>query len=344
MNNITLLAIDIAKNIFQLHGRTASGKTMCTKRLKRKELLAFVAHLAPCTIVMEACSGANHWGRQFKQYGHEVKLISPQHVVPYRKGQKNDKNDAEAIAEAASRPNAVFVPLKAVEHQDIQTLHRMRQLVLKQQTMLANHIRGLLSEYGIIVPKGIHNLRKQLVESLADQGNELTEMIRQEFHKLYENLLEFADKLAQYDTQIKEIALMIPICQSLLKLRGVGPMTASIIYADLGEAKAYKNGRSYAANLGLVPRQHSSGDKQRLMGITKCGDSYIRQLLIHGARSVLAHLEKKTDQLSEWLKKRHERGGVNVAAVALANKNARVMWAIISKQVEYDSNLIVAGV
>lgn len=341
MGNIILLAIDIAKNVFQLQGRDKMGKIVLNKRLKRDQLMSFIANLTSCTVVMEACGSAHYWARKFKGF-HHVKLISPQHVTPFRKGQKNDQNDAEAIAEAASRPTMVYVPLKSVECQDIQSIHRMRQLHIKQQTMLVSQIRGLLAEYGIVVPEGIHYLRKRLHSILENTNNELTDFMRKEFANLYESLLTFKVQIAYYDKQIKLIALSNPVCQKLMKLRGVGEKIATIMVADLGDAKAYQKGRQYAANLGLVPKQHSSGDKQRLGSISKRGDSYVRQLLIHGARSVLKHIKNKDDKLSIWLKRIYAKGGANKAAVALANKNARVIWAMIANQASFQPEMMTA--
>lgn len=342
MSNITLLAIDLAKNVFQLHGCDEKGKTIQNKRLKRSQLMPFIANLPKCTIVMEACGSSHYWARKFQTYFHEVKLISPQHVKPFRKGQKNDKNDAEAIAEAASRPKAVFVSSKSIECQDIQSIHRIRQLFVKQQMMLACHIRGLLAEYGVIIPEGIHHLRKQLPAIISDHENELTDLIRKEFVTLYESLLTFKEKIAYYDKQIDQIAANNPLTRELMKLRGVGPKIATIMVADLGDGRAFKRGRHYSANLGLVPKQYSSGDRRCLMGITKTGDSYVRQLLIHGARSVLVKIKDKDDKLSVWLKRIYAKGGANKAAVALANKNARVIWAIVSQQAAFQPDLMVA--
>lgn len=341
MGNITLLAVDIAKNVFQLQGRDKMGKVVLKKRLKRDQLMPFIANLPSCTIVMEACGSAHYWARKFKD-SHHVKLISPQHVTPFRKGQKNDQNDAEAIAEAASRPTMVYVPLKSVECQDIQSIHRMRQLHIKQQTMLVNQIRGLLAEYGVVVPEGIHCLRKRLHPIIQDAGNELTDFMRKELANLYESLLTFKKQIEHYDKQIKQIALNSPVCRELMKLRGVGEKIATIMVADLGDAKAYQKGRQYAANLGLVPKQHSSGDKQRLGNISKRGDSYVRQMLIHGARSALKHVKNKDDKLSIWLKRIQAKGGTNKAAVALANKNARVIWAIVANQSSFNQSLMIA--
>lgn len=340
MKNITLLAIDIAKNVFQLQGRNKMGKIMLNKRLKRDHLIAFISQLPPCTVVMEACGSAHHWARKFAAY-HQVKLISPQHVTPFRKGQKNDQNDAGAIAEAASRPTMVYVPLKSIECQDIQSLHRMRMLQIKQRTMLACHVRGLLAEYGVIVPVGVHHLYKQLPVIIEDQQNELTPLMRIELNNLYENLINFKHQVNYYDKQIKKIARNNPVCGKLMTLRGVGEKVATIMVADLGDGKAYQKGRHYAANLGLTPKQHSSGDKQRLGGITKRGDSYVRQLLIHGARSVLKNVKNKDDKLSVWLQRIAAKGGVNKAAVALANKNARVIWAMVANQSSFNEALMM---
>ena len=337
MNDITLLAIDIAKNVFQLHGVTPSGKGIIMKQLTRGKLSEYIATLAPCTIVMEACGGANYWARHFQSMGHEVKLISPQFVKPFVKSNKNDRNDARAIAEAASRPDMRFVSIKSIEAQDIQSLHRIREGYVNQRTRLMNQIRGLLAEYGLIVKLGEASLRRALPEFIEDADNDLTAISRAFCQEIYDDIVALSEKVDSYEKKINAIFRSNPACQRLAKIPGIGPITATAIVADLSDPHHFKNGRHYAAYLGLVPRQHSSGGKNRLLGISKRGDSYLRKLLIHGARSVVKTLGNKHDKQSCWLKDLHVRRGFNRTSVALANKNARVIWALLANEQEYQA-------
>lgn len=332
---VTTVGLDLAKNVFQLHGVDKKGKTILTKKLTRNKVLPFFANLTPCLIGMEATGSANHWARELKKLGHTVRLISPQFVKPYRKSDKNDQNDAEAICEAVGRPNMRFVEPKTKEQQDLQSLHRVRQSLISQRTAKANQTRGLLAEYGIIVPKGINRLRKALPLILEDAENGLSPMARELFWDLYHQLLELDTKIAAYDQKLKQIFMASPVCQRLAKVEGVGPLTATALIAAAGNGKSFKNGRQMAAWLGLVPRQHSSGDRQMLLSITKRGDSYLRTLLIHGARSAVLATRKKQDRRSRWLNAIRERRNQNIAAVALANKNARVLWALLTTEEKY---------
>lgn len=332
---ITTVGLDLAKNVFQLHGVDKKGKTVLTKKLTRNKVLPFFANMAPCLIGMEATGSANHWARELKKLGHTVRLISPQFVKPYRKSSKNDQNDAEAICEAVGRPSMRFVEPKTKEQQDIQSLHRIRQRLISDRTARANQLRGLLAEYGIIVPKGISRLRKALPFILEDAENGLSPLARELFGDLYQQLLELDTKVAAYDRKLKQIFMASPVCRRLAKVEGVGPLTATALIAAAGNGKSFNNGRQMAAWLGLVPRQYSSGNKQRLLGITKRGDSYLRTLLIHGARSAVLAAQKKQDGRSRWLNALRERRNKNIAAVALANKNARVLWALLTSEEEY---------
>jgi len=338
MSKITLLAIDIAKNVFQLHGVDQAGKMILRKRLKRNKLVEFIANFPTCTIVMEACGGANYWCRKFSTFGHEIKLISPQFVKPYVKSNKNDYNDSEGIAEAASRPGMRFVSAKNTEQQDIQSLHRIRSRLVQERTALINQIRGLLIEYGITIPQGIHNAKKLLPRILEDGENELTVISRRFLFDLYEQIAYKDKKIKEYEESLKTVFQANKNCQKIAKIEGIGLITATAIIADIGDAKVFKNGRHLAAFLGLVPRQHSSGNKERILGISKRGDTYIRTLLIHGARSAMLAVTNKTDRKSLWIKSLKERRGTNIAAVALANKNARMIWALLTKDVVYEKN------
>lgn len=333
--NINMLGIDIAKSVFQLHGIDKAGKAELKKRLTRKELLPYIAKLTPCTIVMEACSGANYWYRQFKALGHEVKLISPQFVKPFVKTNKNDANDAQAICEAASRPTMHFVCAKSIEQQDIQSIHRVRERLISNRTGLANQIRGLLAEYGIVVAKGLWQLRQQLSDILEDATNELTIQSRELVASLAEELTELDKKVKHYDVKLETIFKDNPVCQRLAAIEGLGIISTTALVSAIGDPQVFKNGRQLSAWLGLTPRQHSSGNRQLLLGISKRGDSYVRKLLVHGARSVVYRARRKIDKRSLWINQIAERRGKNKACVAVANKNIRIVWAMLTKETNY---------
>lgn len=335
MNHTTLLAIDIAKNIFQLHGIDSRGKATLRKRISRKKLSEYIEKLPKCKIIMEACGGANYWSRRFTAMGHEVKLIGPQFVKPFVKGNKTDRNDAEAIAEAASRPSMRFVCVKNVYQQDLQSLHRIRERIVSNRTQLTNQIRGLLLEYGIAIPQGHAKLRKHMVDILENEENELSLLMREEIRNLYKEFLQLTEKIKSYDKRLEAISKQNEDCQRIMKLPGVGVMIATAIVSDLCQPNVFKNGRHFAAYLGLVPKQKSSGGKSQLLGISKRGDRYIRMLLIHGARAVLRHAANKTDGKIQWLNALRERRGFNRAIVALANKKARVIWSLLANKSEY---------
>lgn len=334
--NLNTLGIDLAKNIFQLHGANEQGKTILQKRLTRKKLMEFMVQLPKCLIGMEACGGAHYWARKFRELGHEVKLMPPQHVKPYVKSNKNDKADAEAICEAVQRPNMRFVAIKEIPSQDLQSLHRIRSRLVKQRTALSNEMRGLLSEYGIVLGKSINKLKQELPLILENADNELSMGMRYCFQDLLEELKGLEKKISHYENCLKQVHINDERCQRIEKIPGVGIITATAMIPAIGNGKAFKNGRHFSAHLGLVPRQHSSGGKETLLGISKRGDSYLRTLLIHGARSVIRHVGEKQDKQSEWIRKKVEKRGFNRACVALANKNARVIWKLLSTGQEYD--------
>lgn len=327
--NITVLGIDLAKNVFQIHGTDERGKPLLKKRLGREGLIEFVSQLPPCLIGVEACGGAHSWARTFQSMGHTVKMMAPQFVKPYVKSNKNDQNDAAGINEAVTRPTMKFVPIKTVEQQDILLIHRCRALLLKQRTALSNQIRGLLGEYGIVIPQGMSQIRK-LPDILDTYTNQLTMRSQPIFIRLYEQFIALEEQIAGYDKDIEIHAKEDARCKEIQKMKGIGPITASAVVATIGDPSAFKNGREVSAWLGLVPKQHSSGNKIRLGSISKRGDSYVRTLLIHGARSFMNVCEKKTDRLSVWAADKKHRAGYNKAAVALANKNARIIWAMLA--------------
>lgn len=329
MRDIKVLGIDLAKDVFQLHGTDAKGKKVITKRVSREKLIEFIAQLKPCVIGIEACLGAHYWARTFGNMGHTVKIMPPKFVKPYVMSDKNDQNDAEGIAEAVTRPAMKFVSAKTIEQQDVLLLHRAKELVIKQRTALVNQIRGLLLEYGVVIPKGISKI-KNLISILDENRNKLTEKSISIFMQMYDQFKSYTEQVESYKNQIELDAKQDLLCKEIMKIEGVGPVTASAIVATVGNSKVFKNGRQMAAWLGLVPRQHSSGNTTRLGGITKRGDGYVRKLLVHGARSVVNICEKKTDKKSKWVADKKNRINYNKASVALANKNARIIWAIMT--------------
>ena len=332
MNNITLLGIDLAKDVFQLHGVNEHGKKVLGKKISRAALPTFIANLPCCKLVMEACGSANYWSRKFMSYGHTLSQISPQHVKPFVQGNKNDKNDARAIVIAALQDNMPTVSIKSINQQEVQMLHRYRESLVQDRTALANRIRGYLREFGLFIPVGLSQVRKQVPLFLEDAENELTIEIREIISNCHKKLLELDKEIEKYTRKIEIHCTQNAICQRLMKLSGVGPMIASIVYATVGEPHNFKNGRHFSAFLGLVPKEHSSGGKQCLMSISKRGNRYIRSLLVHGGRSVVKTAGKKEDYFNCWVHRVHKERGYNKAAVAVAvaNKNARHMWAIMA--------------
>ncbi len=332
---ISVIGIDIAKSVFHLYAVNENGKLVKKTCLKRSQLLPFFARIDSCTVAMEACSGSNHWAREFRNLGHEVKLIAPQYVKPFVKGNKNDYNDAEAITEAAQRPSMRFVPIKSIVQQDIQSLHRLRERVIKARTALVNQIRGLLSEYGIVMPLNISSVRRELPRILEDADNSLTPISRGCFAELFGELQDLDGRYRLYEQKILEINKQNDVCQRLNEILGVGPMIATAVFVAAGQGEDFRNGRHFSSWLGLVPRQHSSGGKSTLLGISKRGNAYIRTLLIHGARAVLRVSTNKGDRLSRWAQELLERRGHNRACVAIANKLARIIWVIMARNERY---------
>lgn len=340
--NITRIGLDLAKTVFQIHGVDEQETVVLRRQLRRRQMLVFFAKLPPCLIGMEACASSHYWARELAKHGHTVKLIAPQFVKPYVKSQKNDANDAEAICEAVSRTSMRFVAIKRIEQQDIQAVHRVRSELVKQRTAKVNQLRGLLGEYGIDVAQRVDNLRKRLPEILEEGSNSLTDRFRRLLNGLREDLVALDGRIDEMDKEIIQIASENSAAQRLQQIPGIGPVTATALVAAIGDASFFKRGRDLAAWLGLTPRQHSSGGKERLLGISKRGDRYLRTLLIHGARAVLRCADKKDDPRSCWLKALSMRRNKNIAAVALANKNARIVWALLSKEVDYQPSLLVA--
>lgn len=328
MKNIKVLGIDLAKDVFQLHGTDAKGNCVLKKRLSRQKLIEFTAKLKPCLIGIEACLGAHYWARVFDSKGHTAKIMAPKFVKPYIKANKNDANDAAGIAEAVTRPGMRFVAIKSIEQQDVLLLHRARELMMKQKIAQINQLRGLLVEFGVVIPRGVSNIKK-LTQILEDNQEKLTERSMMIFTRMYEQIKNYDKELDCYDQQIVQTTKENALCEEIMEIEGVGSITASAFIATVGNANVFKNGRELAAWIGLVPRQHSSGNTTRLAGITKRGDTYLRKLLIQGARTVVQNCEKKKDRKNKWVADKKDRLGYNKAAVALANKNARIIWAMM---------------
>jgi transposase len=331
--NITTVGIDLAKNSFQLHGVDFRGKAILKKKISRQKLLSNIANLPKCKIFMEACGAANYWGREFTALGHEVKLISPQYVKPFVKTNKNDRNDAEAIVEAGVRPSMRFVSIKTTEQQDIQSVHRIRDRLITQRTALANQVRGFLMEYGIFIAKGICKLRKELPVVLENSG--LSGLMKENVRDLYDELKWLDERVEKMNQRITQVFEQNEVCKKLAQIPGVGKLGATMLATTLGDGKAFKNGRHFSAFSGLVPKQCSSGGREKLLGISKRGDAYLRTLLIHGARAVVTYAGRKKDKDNVWLNNLVKRVGVNKPTVAWANKIGRRAWAMVYYGTEY---------
>lgn len=333
--NVTTVGIDLAKNVFSVHGVDQHGKVVLKKTVSRGKLLECFANLPPCVVGMEACTGAHHWARRLRELGHDARIIAPRFVIPYRKSGKNDGNDAEAICEAASRPAMRFVPVKSSEQQAVLCLHRIRQGVVSERTAQINQIRGLMAEFGLILPKGRYPAQHHIPDILEDADNGLPGLARRLLHDVWQRVLQLNIQILAYDREIEALARQSARAQSLMSIPGIGAITATALIASIGDPHQFHNARQLAAWLGLTPRQYSTGGKTRLGRITKQGDKYLRMLLIHGTRAVLAALKEKQDRVSRWLRELVARRGYKRAAVALAAKNARIVWAVLTSGEDY---------
>lgn len=340
---ITTVGIDLAKNVFQVHGIDEHGKAVLKKQFRRDQLATFFVNFPTCLIGMEACGSAHHWARKLQELGHTVRLMAPQFVKPYVKTNKNDAADAEAICEAVGRPNMRFVPIKNVEQQAVLALHRVRQGFVKARTAQANQIRGLLGEFGLIIPQGIGYIGTRVPELIEDASNDLPGAFRILVQRLLDHLKELDRQVGELEAQIQAWHRSSDLSRKVAQVPGIGPVTASALVASIGDAKNFDSGRQVAAWLGLVPRQHSSGGKANLLGMSKRGDSYLRTLLIHGARSVIYRAGQKPESSAcSWINAVVNRRNKNVAAVALANKNARIVWALLAHDRHYEAGYVSA--
>jgi transposase len=339
---VATIGLDLAKHVFHVHGVDMHGKPMLRKQLRRDQVSAFFANLPPCLVGMEACGSSHHWARTLQKLGHTVRLMAPQFVTPYVKTNKNDAADAEAICEAVARPNMRFVPVKSVEQQSVLALHRARQAFVRSRTAQANQIRGLLGEVGLIMPKGIANLPKRVPALLEAAREDLPASLRQLVERLIDHLKVLDRQVDELELKIKEWHKCSELSQKLDKIPGIGPLAATALIASIADANSFDNGRQLSAWLGLVPRQHSSGGKPKLLGISKRGDVYLRTLLIHGARSAILAAQRKAINTNMWLAEMLKRRHPNVAAVALANKNARTVWAMLAHGREFRADYATA--
>ena len=337
---VTTIGIDLAKVGFQVHGVDNHGKVVLRKQLKRKDVLSFFANLQPCLVGMEACGSAHYWARKLSELGHIVRLMAPQFVKPYVKTNKSDRNDAESICEAVGRPNMRFVAVKTAPMQAVLALHRARHGFVRTRTAQANQIRGLLAEFGMVIATGIGHISARLPEILEDGENGLPGMMRELLQRLGENLKDMDRQVGELERQIMLWHRQNEPSRRLEAIAGIGPLTASALVATMGDAKSFKNARQVPAWLGMVPRHEGTGGKVMLGGISKRGDVYLRTLLIHGARAVIAHSERKPNQADAWLKKLLARRNKNVATVALAAKNARIAWALLAHQRSYQRDYV----
>jgi Transposase and inactivated derivatives len=339
---ITTVGLDLAKSAFQVHAADERGQVVQRRKLRRDELMGYFAVLPPCLVGMEACGGAHYWARRIAGFGHEVRLMPPQYVKPYVKTNKSDARDAEAICEAVRRPNMRFVPVKSVEQQAVLSLHRARQGLLEARTSQSNQIRGLMAEFGLVLPRGVSQIRTRAV-ALLDASEDLPEVARQMFRSLLENFRDLDRRVQEFEKRILAWHRSSQESQRIEQIPGIGPLGATALIGSIADVKAFRSGRQLAAWLGLTPRQSSSGGKERLLGISKRGDTYLRTLLIHGARSVIwAEAHKTRAAPNSWIANMLQRKHPNIAAVALANKNARTLWALLAHGREFQPRYVSA--
>lgn len=335
MSKITRMGIDLGKNTFHVCAMDRAGHVVLAKRFTRRGLEKFLRAHEPCVVGMEACGGAHHWARTLRGLGYDARLMSAQFVKAYVKSNKNDWRDAEAICEAVGRPTMRYVPVKTVEQQSVQHLHRARSLAVGQRTALANQMRGMLFEYGLVVGQGIGTLLRRVPELLEDVHNGLPFAMRELLANEREELVRLNERVKHFDAQLDAFAREDEACRRLQTIPGVGPKVASALVAAAGDGRAFTSGREFAAWLGLTPRQRSTGGRTVLGGISKRGDRYLRSLLIHGARAALRAAAKREDRRSRWAVSVHARRGANIAAVALANKTARTAWVLLTREQHY---------
>lgn len=331
--------IDLAKNTFSVCGVDVNDKILQERTLKRKELLSYFSNIPSCIVAMEAGSGAHHWARELIKLGHDARIMDPKLVTPYRsavKANKTDRHDARAICEAAGRPTMRFVPIKDQDQQAVLIIHRRRRTAVTEHTRTANQIRGFLAEFGVIAPKGVNTLKRQWPQLRMAHADDVPPLAWEEIDQLFDHMRQVHLQILAYERKINALNRVDARAQRIMEISGVGPITASAVVATVGDASLFKNGRQFAAWLGLTPKEHSTGGKIRLGRISKRGDKYLRTLLVHGARSELMLTHKRIDNKSQWAERLKEKKSWNKTAVALANKHARIIWALLAKNEEFN--------
>ena len=337
MKHLNTIGVDLAKNIIQVSVVSVRGKELMNRALTRTKFAEFLGKQKASLVAFEACATAHYWARVAKRHGHEVQIIPARAVVPFRQGHKTDPNDALAVAEAAVRPKIMTAPLKTVEQQGLQAVQRSRELLVQERTALSNHVRGLLLEFGLVIPQGFAALHRRVPEVLEDGENELPDMYRPTLHRLYVRLCDLREDLSFLDQQIDQLVKQHPSCQRLTAMEGVGPISAILLFATLGTGEAFTNGRQFSAYLGLTPKQYSSGGKAKLVGISKkVANKRLRSVLIQGAKAYVYKMKAPRTPKDQWLWSLIQRAGHGKAAVALANKNVRTAWALLTEGTEYD--------
>ncbi len=336
MTHSTTVGVDLAKNVIQVSVVSARGKQLLNRSFSRRKFAEFLGKQKLALVAFEACGTSHYWARTAQRHGHEVRIIPAKFVAPFRQGHKTDSNDALAVAEAARRPSIKEAPMKTVEQQGLQAIHRSRQLLVQESTALSNHLRGLLMEFGVVIPQGFSSLLRAVPEILEDGENELPDLYRPTLHRMYSRLLELREDIQVMTKEVDHLAKNHPVCKKLMALEGVGPIGALLLYATMGSGTAFSGSREFAAYLGLAPRQYSSGGKTSIVGLSKkIGNSRLRSVLILGARSYVYKLKEPKSSKDKWLKANIERNGESRAAVALANKNVRTAWAMVTQGTEY---------
>lgn len=337
MSKLNTIGVDLAKNIIRVSVVSAGGRELQNKALTRAKFAEFLGRQVAATVAFEACATAHYWSRVAKRHGHAVKIIPARAVFPFRQGHKTDQNDALAVAEAARRPNIKEAPLKNLEQQGLQAIQRSRELLVQDRTALSNHIRGLLMEFGIVIPRGFAAVHRQVPQILEDAESELPDIYRPTLHRLYVRLCDLREDLRFMDKEIDSRVKQHPHCQRLTDIEGVGPISAILLFATLGTGEAFTNGRQFSAYLGLTPKQYSSGGKATMVGLSKkVANKRLRSVLIQGARAYLHKMRVPRTAKDEWLWALIQRAGHGKVAVALANKNVRTAWALLTAGTEYD--------
>ena len=336
MRYSTTVGVDLAKNVIQVSVVSPRGKELLNRSLTRRKFAEFLGKQKPSLVAFEACATSHHWARTAKRHGHFARIIPAKAVAPFRQGHKTDSNDALAVAEAARRPNIKDAPMKSIDQQGLQAIQRSRDLLVQESTALSNHLRGLLMEFGVVIPQGFAALRRMLPEILEDGANEVPDLYRPTLHRLYGRFVELRDDIQSMNVEVKELVKQHPACKRLTALEGVGPISAVLLYASLGTGEAFSGSREFAAYLGLTPRQFSSGGKTNIVGLSKkIGNCRLRSVLIQGARAYVHKLKEPKTSKDRWLVDLIERAGHGKAAVALANKNVRTAWAMLTQGTDY---------